>query len=252
MKKFTLIELLVVVAIIGILASILLPSLSQARLKAKLAACKSLLSQNAKSIITYTVGNDEYYPRVTHLADRWGVATGTHNDDRPFLNSVLGDLDQTLECPLNDQPSIMESNVTSGTFGGYDFYAGTYIMGADSEKFRVNNNPVVNGYEVNVLMGDAFRTTGTTVHASHSAPGLDKVYHDGPSWSVGSHRGTDFQKLSRSFVYDDGHVKFFQNLKGNNTDGIVDNRFISIDCDNNVTTSRDESVVDYTVSIVSF
>ena len=45
MKKFTLIELLVVVAIIGILASIMMPSLQNAREKAKSAVCLSNLKQ---------------------------------------------------------------------------------------------------------------------------------------------------------------------------------------------------------------
>ena len=45
MKKFTLIELLVVIAIIGILISILLPSLSRIRAKGRSAVCLSNLKQ---------------------------------------------------------------------------------------------------------------------------------------------------------------------------------------------------------------
>ena len=49
MKRFTLIELLVVVAIIGILVSILMPSLQKARQKTKTAVCVSQNKQIAYS-----------------------------------------------------------------------------------------------------------------------------------------------------------------------------------------------------------
>jgi prepilin-type N-terminal cleavage/methylation domain-containing protein/prepilin-type processing-associated H-X9-DG protein len=61
-KKFTLIELLVVVAIIGILASLLLPSLGSARKKAKMATCKSNLKQLQIAYQLYSDDNDAYYP----------------------------------------------------------------------------------------------------------------------------------------------------------------------------------------------
>lgn len=40
-RRFTLIELLVVISVMGILSSMLLPSLSDARLKSKATVCKS-------------------------------------------------------------------------------------------------------------------------------------------------------------------------------------------------------------------
>ena len=59
---FTLLELLVVIAVIGLLMTLLLPSLHKARKKAHLAVCLSNQKQIGTALIAYTIENDLYYP----------------------------------------------------------------------------------------------------------------------------------------------------------------------------------------------
>ena len=53
MKRFTLIELVIIIAIMGILLTLLLPSIKNAQLLAKSALCKSNLSQQYSAIQLY-------------------------------------------------------------------------------------------------------------------------------------------------------------------------------------------------------
>ena len=71
MNRFTLIELLVVIAIIGILTSIMLPSLSKAREKGIASVCLSNLKQSQLQTVFYTSNYDD----IMHMydsTDPWG------------------------------------------------------------------------------------------------------------------------------------------------------------------------------------
>ena len=127
MKKFTLIELLVVVAIIGILASILIPSLGKARYKAKLAVCLSNLKQMGLQAYIYADSHDELFPKRNST----GIINFTANqltnlgyDIRDPYTEMFGPLvkKSAIQCPLLT-PLDFE-NVTAGR--SYMHY---YFMG---------------------------------------------------------------------------------------------------------------------------
>ena len=84
-RLFTLIELLVVVAIIGILASLLLPSLQRAREAAKTAVCISNSKQVNTGLQGYFADYDDLLPVDGRIYDTWGS----------FLDPYLGGTDYT-------------------------------------------------------------------------------------------------------------------------------------------------------------
>ena len=85
-KGFTLIELLVVIAIIGILASVVLASLSSARNKGKDTAVKSqLASMRAQAELYYSTNQDSYLGICTAATTVNGFAGAAGDASGPGL-----------------------------------------------------------------------------------------------------------------------------------------------------------------------
>ena len=90
LQLFTLTELLVVVAIIGILASLLLPALGKARDMSKVSACINQLKQISLGATQYSYDWKDYLPGLHGTTTPW---------NNWFLSTEVGGVSDYMGCP---------------------------------------------------------------------------------------------------------------------------------------------------------
>lgn len=116
-KQFTLVELLVVVAIIGILASLLLPALSRSLSEARRVKCLGQLGQLGKGLLMYSDDQRNFFP---YESAAWGHATFANclveNSDKVYSTYIADK--NVFYCPFRGPDT--EPMRWSPAVGGYD------------------------------------------------------------------------------------------------------------------------------------
>ncbi len=212
MKKFTLVELLVVIAVIGILASMLLPSLQKAREKGRQALCTSNLKQFGVAVEMYISENDSRFPARTYNGKNsqgrsWlgknGAAGGRYSDehsvDKRPLNPYLG-----IDSDASSFIAQCSSDNKSSSYGSYyNKYGSSYRANVKTDGNRMQslaNYSTGEGVNLGFSSSKVVNTSETFCISEYG--GISVIYYTGSKYKW--HFGDKNRWL---YLFIDGSVK---------------------------------------------
>lgn len=232
------IELLIVIAIIGILISILTPTLSKARYKAKLLVCASNMRQIGMSVTVYSTDSDGYYPHRGGTHFRWprALSNAYNGNDRSLLSEYMNinELFNDPLCPKELDYAGENTPFRNSVYTPYSmFWSFSWNVSVDggsrAKRYmkRVGDTQVLksadpdgsgslNDYEFNVMLSDYnYQVEGSLSESSHSWTGAEanirepETYNDVTSiW-----KGIYFRPpVNMNFLNSDCSVRMIKNV----------------------------------------